>query len=95
MKIIVADKRNKRQIRPRYTMEVNIVYKDIPDDITLTQKALTHWQDTKNNIGYAKFDTLDIKDIHSIVSAVKRQEAHLTINRVGDVAFYKIGKVIY
>jgi hypothetical protein len=76
-------------------MEVNIVYKDIPSDIELSSKALTHWKTTKNNVGYAKFDTLSLDDIISIVSAVKRLDAHLNINRIGDVAFYKIGKVVY
>lgn len=90
MRIVVADKRYHKHIQPRYTMDITINYKEIPSNIPLTVKSLRHWENTKNTVGYAKFNNLDTYDIKSILSAVKRQEGHLNVNRMGHTAFYKL-----
>jgi hypothetical protein len=68
---------------------------DIPKDVILSDAAIENWKITKNAVGLAGFDSLDNDDIISILSAVKRNEASLNVNRHGQAAFYKIGKVDY
>lgn len=94
MRIVVHDKRYKHCIKPRYTLDINLDYKLIPDNIPLTQNVLKQYQDVKNPvIGYAHFRGLTIEDIKSILSAVKRNEAHLNVDRMGITYVYKLHKI--
>lgn len=89
MRIVVENRRYRLGTR-HYTLDIKIDYRSIPDDLLLTDKVLEQYRRTKNNIGFTTFRGLDIDDIKSILSAVKRQEAHVSIERMGNCAFYKL-----
>jgi hypothetical protein len=73
---------------------VELEGKNIPSDIPLTEKSISHWKENKLEvIGYVNFCGLSVTDIISIVSATKRGEAMISINRFGQVAIYKIKKI--
>ena len=88
MKIVIKDRRfsSSRRTKPKYDIDYGAVSRNIP----LTQKALQHYEATKSPLGYASFRNLGLKDIKSILSAVKRQEVRINIDRWGQVAYYKL-----
>jgi hypothetical protein len=90
MRIVVHDKRFKHSLQPKYTLDLKLDYKLIPGDLKLADNAINHYIKSHNAIGYAEFDTLAELDIKSVLSAVKRQEAHLNVDRMGNVAFYHL-----
>ena len=92
MKIVIRDKRFKHSCYNQYKVIYEIEPKYIDNSIPLTPHAIEHWQKTKNNIGYAGMRGLTIEDIKSIISASRRAEAHMNIERWGRVAFYKIDR---
>lgn len=99
MKIVipykVSDKtRHLLSSDPKYWKVVlEIEGKDIPLDLPLTESAISYWKENKFPItNYVNFKTLTKDDILSILSAVKRQEARLSVNRWGQVSCYKILK---
>ena len=97
MRVVVADKRF-REVGLKskyYTLDCNIDYPNLPDNLPLTDKVLKHYKATKNNIGFTTFRGLDEEDIKSILSATKRQEAHVNVNRYGICAFYTLHKGSY
>jgi hypothetical protein len=100
-KVVIADRRysnwNRGQNRPgSWRIVWEYEGKDIPRDITLTSRAIEHWQTHKDQMGAAAFrgstikDTLSIEDIRSIISTIKRGEAVGYINRMGQISGYKI-----
>ena len=104
-KIAIADRRysnwQRGQSHPGswriiWEYEGKEIPKDIPRDIPLTPRAVTHWKAHKDIMGTAAFrgetikDSLTTIDIKSIVSATKRGEATMYINRMGQVIGYKI-----
>ena len=92
-----VSKTNPKERGSKLLLEVNP--RDVSNDIPLTKKALSNWRtfikaDTGvGKIGYAKFNGLNKRDILSIISATKRQEAHLNSDRWGAVAFYNLRKL--
>lgn len=93
MRIVIRDRRVRSGLRGQYTFDWEVDYTKISSDIPLTAKVLKQYKDTKNYVGYATFKGLSKDDIKSILSAVKRQEAHLNVDRMGNCAFYKLDKV--
>ena len=91
MRIVVMDRRSRQRIRPRYTLDIQIDYKSLSDNIPVTPKAIEHYKQTKTLI-YATFKDLTEADIASILSAVKRQEADVNVNRIGHCAYYRLLK---
>ncbi|MFA5381959.1 MAG: LPD38 domain-containing protein [Candidatus Micrarchaeia archaeon] len=71
-------------------IEGSVHPKDIGTDIPLTDKALNHWRANKNELGMVNLKGLSEADIQSIISAAKRDEASVTVNRMGDFASYRI-----
>ena len=64
---------------------------EIGDDIPLTENAYNHWKQNKSELGYASIPTrFSQDDVVSILSAVRRGEASVGVNRMGVLAFYKI-----
>lgn len=92
MRIVVHDNRFRRQLQCRLTLDLSIDYRLIPNNLALTSKVQKQYQATKNNIGYTTFRGLNIEDIKSILSAVKRHEAHVNVDRMGHCAYYYLGK---
>jgi len=92
MKIVVKDRRFGPSLRGRYTFDWKVDYTKIPRDIPLTEKVLKQYAKTKSPIGYATFRGLNKDDIRSILSAVKRLEAHVNVDRMGNCAFYKLDR---
>ena len=90
MRIVIHDRRCNHSLRARYTLDCQIDYKTIPDNLPLTDKVLKQYRDTKSPIGFSSFRGLDIEDIKTILSATKRQEAHLDIDRMGNCTYYKL-----
>ena len=91
MRIVVRDRRYGISLRGRYTLDVKIDYPSIPSDLPLTKKVLEQYRATKNDVyGYATFQGLRVYDIITILSAVKRQEGHVNVDRMGNCAFYKL-----
>ena len=90
MRIVVKDRRFGASVRPRYAFDVQVDYPSIPDNLPLTNNVMKQYQATKNNIGYTTFRGLNIDDIKTILSAVKRQDAHVNVNRMGHCAYYKL-----
>jgi len=65
--------------------------KDIPNDISLTQKARDNYAKKKDPVfGYVNFRGLSEKDIISIISSAKRGEVHLGCTRMNWLSCYKI-----
>ncbi len=63
----------------------------ISDRIPLTKKAIDHWAKTRNDVTrYTSFKGLDWHDALSIISATKRGEAMINVDRWGRAAFYQI-----
>lgn len=91
MRIVVKDKRFGGTLRARYTLDIDIDYKTVPGDLELTRQVIEQYKRTKNNIGYTTFRGLAKEDIITILSAVKRQEAIVNVNRMGHCAYYKLG----
>ncbi len=89
MRIVVRDKRIGPSKR-RYTMDFKVDYPKISKSLSLTNKVLNQYRKTKSPVGYATFRGLSNTDIRSILSAVKRLEAHLNVDRWGNVAYYKL-----
>jgi hypothetical protein len=100
--IVIADRRysnwNRGQNQPgSWRVIWEYQGKDIPDNIPLTQKAIDHWKKFKINFGNtATFrgdkigQVLNEDDLRSIISACKRAEATIYINRIGQVSGYKL-----
>ena len=88
MKIVVKDRRlsPSGRTKPKYDIDYGVIRRNIP----LTQKVLRHYKVTKSPVGYATFRGLGLRDIKSILSAVKRQEARINVERYGMVAYYKL-----
>lgn len=63
---------------------------DIPAGVPLTSRARSWWESHKSALGYANFRTLRKADILSILSASKRAEARLGVNRWGACHGYKL-----
>lgn len=91
-RIVVQDKRYKGLHKARYIFDWKVDYRTVPNDIPLTSNVLKQYKQKKNNIGYCTFRELNKKDIISILSAVKRQEAHLNVDRMGNCAYYILHK---
>lgn len=102
-KVVIADRRysnwHRGQNRPgAWRVIWEYEGKDIPDDIPLTARAIHHWRVHKDVLGAANFrgmtiqDVLAADDLKSIISACKRGEATVYINRIGQVIGYKIIK---
>ena len=100
-KVVVADRRysrhNRGQNRPgSWRVIWKYSGKDIPNDLPLTQRAIDHWRKHKDTLSAANFrgdtlkDILSVDDLKSIISACKRGEANIYINRMGDIIGYKI-----
>jgi hypothetical protein len=92
-KIVIVKKGHKYAYgRARnWQVKYSFHWKDIPDNLSLTKRAITHWKNTKSPLGYTNFKTLTENDIISILSGAKN--SHLTmvnINRQGDTAYYKV-----
>ena len=92
IKIVIKDKRFKHSCYNQYRVVYEIDSKNVDNTIPLSQRAFEHWQQTKNNIGFAGMDGLTLNDVKSIISASRRAEAHMDIERWGRVAFYKLIK---
>jgi len=93
MRIVIRDKRFKHSCYNQYKVVYELEPKYIDDTIPLTQHAFEHWKEAKNNIGYATLEGLTLEDIKSIISASRRKEAHMNIERWGRVAWYKLDKI--
>ena len=89
MRIVVKDRRYNSSGR-KYTMDIQIDYKSIPEGIPLTDRVISHYKTHKSIMGYATFRGLNRDDIISILSAVKRQQACVNVERYGNTAFYSI-----
>jgi hypothetical protein len=63
---------------------------DYPKGYPLTKKSVNHWRRTKNAVGYALFNGLAVRDIKGVLSAIKEGKGHLNVNRMGEIAFYKL-----
>lgn len=69
---------------------------EIDDSLPLTDKAMQHWhkeaaeQKPGGFLGYVNMRGLKEEDVRSILSAVRRGEASVTVNRMGKMAFYKL-----
>jgi len=64
---------------------------DIPNNLELTPRAISHWKKTKSPLGYANFKTLRQDDVVSILSGAKNSRlTMINVNRQGDIAYYKI-----
>ena len=95
-RVVVRDRRfDRRMIKSRYIMDIKIDYPSIPGDIPVSDKAMSHCDKTKSNIGYADFRGLSKQDIISIFSAVKRQGAHVNVDRMGNCAYYMLKGIKY
>jgi hypothetical protein len=90
MRIVVHDKRFHPSLKGKYILDIKIDYPSIDNSIPLTNKAKEKYKALKNNIGYSTFRGLSIKDIISVLSAVKRQEAHVNVDRMGNCCYYKL-----
>jgi len=89
-RIVVKDRRFGSTMRARYTLDITVDYTQIPNNLPITDNVLRQYKETKSAIGYATFRGLNLDDIKSILSATKRQEAHLNVNRMGHCAYYKL-----
>ena len=74
----------------RQTYKLAYIFENIPNNIPLTKKAISHWKATKSSLGYTNYRTLYKNDVLSIVSATKRGEAIMNVNRMGQNAVYKL-----
>jgi hypothetical protein len=63
---------------------------EIDDKLPLTDKSQKYWEQNKSELGYANLRGLSEEDIRSILSAVRRGEASVNVNRMGKLAFYKL-----
>ena len=90
MRIVIKDRRFKINSKPQAWKGFDLDYQVISPGLPLTQRAINTWQEHKSPLGYCGFRGLDIEDIKSILSAVKRQEARINVNRWGQVAYYKL-----
>ncbi len=65
--------------------------KSIPPNIPLTTRSINHWlKEHDDATKYVSLKSLTGIDVISIISASKRQEVSLSIDRWGRLAFYKI-----
>ena len=90
MKIAIRDRRFKSGNLRAYRTIYDIDARTIDASIPLTPKVISHWQSAKNTIGFADMMGLSEGDIKSIISAVRRKEAYIDIERLGRVAFYNL-----
>ena len=75
----------------RQTYKLAYIFENIPNNIPLTKKAISHWKTTKSEtFGYASYRTLYKNDVLSIASATKRGEAIMNVNRMGQNTVYKL-----
>ena len=88
MRIVVRDRRY--ATGRHYTFDENLDYSRLSDTIQLTDKVRRHYRKNKSSLNYATFRGLAIQDIMSILSAVKRQEAKVNVDRWGNCAYYKL-----
>jgi len=93
MRVVIHDRRFNHSLRARYTLDCMVDYKSLPDNLPLTDKVIKQYAQTKSLIGFSSFRGLGIEDIKTILSATKRQEAHVDVDRMGNCAFYKLHKV--
>lgn len=64
---------------------------DVPPNIPLTTRAINHWiKEHDDATKYVNLSSLRAEDVISIISATKRQEVSVSIERWGRLAFYKI-----
>ena len=83
MRIVIKDKRSRSgALRARYTTDIKIDYPGIPDNIPLTDSVLEQYDNTKSPLGYSTFRGLQLDDIKSILSTVKRQKAIVCVDRM-------------
>ena len=87
MRIVVKDRRFKTG--KHYSFDKEVDYSNIPV-ISLTDKVQKHYQTTKSGLNYSTFRGLTLKDILSILSATKRGEALVNVDRWGNVYAYKL-----
>ena len=63
----------------------------IPHDIPITPKARKHWETNRDDFtGFVNVRGFTETDVISVISAAKRGEASVTVNRWGFFAFFKI-----
>jgi hypothetical protein len=63
---------------------------EIDETIPLTDKARKYWEDNKSELGFVNLRGLKEDDVKSIISAARRGEATVSVNRMGKLAFYKL-----
>ena len=86
----IPPKTGAARMRNWETFEGTIKTGEIDDSLPLTEKARTYWEQSKNELGYVNMRGLKEEDVRSIISAVRRGEATATVNRMGQLAFYKL-----
>ena len=90
MKIAIRDRRYRTGTYKTWKVIHEIDAKTVDASIPLTNRAIKHWEEDKSTIGYATMRGLSLADIKSIISATRRNEAHMNIERWGRVAYYKL-----
>ena len=90
IKIVVRDRRYRTGEYKAWKVMHEIDGKTIDTSLALTPNAFTHWKRDKSPLGYATMRGLSLADIRSIISAAKRGEAHMNVERWGRAAFYKL-----
>ena len=90
MRIIVKDRRFGNSLKARYIVDLQIDYPSIPNNLKVTDRVLEQYKHNKSVLGYTSFRGLSYKDIVTILSAVKRGEATVNVNRMGHCAYYKL-----
>lgn len=94
--VVLRSTATKKKFRRRDPTIYRTVYErkdfnSVPNDIPLTKKAIDHWREVKDGMGYANFKTLTKSDLKSIISAAKRGgEVVFTRNRMGFCTVYKL-----
>lgn len=88
----IPPKTSEARARNWETFKGTIKTGEIDDKLPLTDKSKKYWGQNKSELGYANLRGLSEEDVRSILSAVRRGEASVTVNRMGKLAFYKLRK---
>jgi len=88
----IPPKTSEARARNWETFKGTIKTGEIDDKLPLTDKAKMHLEQNKSELGYANLRGLSEEDVRSILSAVRRGEASVSVNRMGKLAFYKLRK---
>ncbi len=88
----IPPKTSEARARNWETFKGTIKTGEIDDKLPLTDKSQKYWEQNKSELGYANLRGLAEEDVRSILSAVRRGEASVSVNRMGKLAFYKLRK---